>query len=80
MSSRMYHLTRCLFLCYDNCMSLEGTYNPFIPWYEFGKEEGNASLSKAFESFSKPTVWTLQRAITNIDINFNLERLIFPLK
>ena len=31
----MYHLTRCLVLSYNNCMSLEGPYNPFIPWYEF---------------------------------------------
>ena len=31
----MYHLTRCLVLGHNNCIILEGTYNPFIPWYEF---------------------------------------------
>ncbi len=31
----MYHLTRCLVLSYNNCMSFEGPYNSFLPWYEF---------------------------------------------
>jgi hypothetical protein len=36
-----------------------------------------AWLSKALDSFSKPTVWTLHSAMTNIAISFNLDRLIF---
>ncbi len=39
----MYHLTRCLVLSYNNCMSLVWTYNPSIPWYEF-EEAPNGAL------------------------------------
>ena len=39
----MYHLTRCLVLGNDNCMSFEGLYNPFLPWYEF-EEAPNGAL------------------------------------
>ncbi len=33
----MYHLTQCLVLGYNNCLSLEGSYDLSIPWYEFEK-------------------------------------------
>ena len=39
----MYNLTRCLVLGHNNCMSLEGPYNPFLPWYEF-EEAPNGAL------------------------------------
>ena len=39
----MYPLTRCLVLGNDNCMSFEGLYNPFLPWYEF-EEAPNGAL------------------------------------
>ena len=39
----MYHLIRCLVLGHNNCMSFEGLYNPFLPWYEF-EEAPNGAL------------------------------------
>ncbi len=33
----MYHLTRSAILGYNNCMSLEGSYDLSIPWYGFEK-------------------------------------------
>jgi hypothetical protein len=37
-----------------------------------------ALLSKALASFSKPTVWTLHSAKTNMAISFNLDKFTFP--
>ncbi len=39
----MYHLTRCLVLGHNNCMSFVWTYNTFLPWYEF-EETPNGAL------------------------------------
>ncbi len=39
----MYHLIRCLVLGHNNCMSFEGLYIPFLPWYEF-EEAPNGAL------------------------------------
>ncbi len=39
----MYHLTRCLVLSYNNCMSLVWTYDSSISWYEF-EEAPNGAL------------------------------------
>ena len=36
MNSRMYHLTRCLVLGHNNCISLVWTYDSSISWYVFG--------------------------------------------
>src|SRR5680860_78449 len=49
-------------------------------WIRLKLEAALAPLSNALDSFSKPTVWTLHKAITNMDSNFNRDKLTFPLK